>query len=177
MARKWLYRLASALTVTLLFVGLVYWSRQFNPEQGSFAVGRTAPNFTLTSLQGQKITLKSLRGHPVLLDFFATWCTSCAQEAQELNLLSQKYPHLRILAIDLRVSEPSTKSVQQFAKTYATKYPILLDQTGKVSTRYLVRSIPANVFILPNGQVFRVIAGAIGQRTLAQEVSLISQSK
>ncbi len=112
---------------------------------------QTAPDFELTSLNGETIRLSQLRGQPVVLVFNTTWCPDCRTEAPMLQALHGQYsPGLVVLSVDLQ--EPADV-VQPFADEFGWTFDVLLDIDGKASSAYYVYAIPTWLFIDAEGVV------------------------
>jgi len=134
----------TALLLILSALGMVSCKRA--SEQ---MVGSPAPDFTLKSIDGRAVSLSSLRGRVVLLEFWATWCPPCRMAAPELSNLYKKYnpKGLEILAISL---DENLNDVKTFSEENNIPYPIFVDIFG-VSELYRVRSIPVTFLIDKNG--------------------------
>ena len=112
-------------------------------ESGGAKVGQPAPNFTLTDLSGKQVSLSDFKGRPVLINFFATWCTPCRQEMPDLQALydAQKDKGLVVLAVNL-TNQDSAKDVAQYVKDLKLTFPTVLDTSGSVASSYRVGPIP-----------------------------------
>jgi peroxiredoxin len=121
------------------------------PTVGS-APGQLAFDFSLSDVNGQRIKLSDLHGHPVVINFWATWCPPCRQEAPALQAAYQRYRDRGViwLGVDLR---EDAKEVLKFASQFSLTYPLLLDGDGVVSDRYQVRGIPTTVFLDTEGVI------------------------
>lgn len=114
-----------------------------------------APDFTLPLLAspGQSVTLSELnRNHPVLVIFWATWCPTCREELPALNKWQELYyaKGLRILAVNVRESR---ERISAYLQEYPVHYPVLLDETGDVATRFQLSGLPATVFVAKGGEI------------------------
>lgn len=122
--------------------------------------GQPAPDFTVPGLDGQPVRLSSLKGRPVMVNFWATWCQPCKIEmpiyAAAYNL--NKGQGLEILAVNVQEQTPD---VQRYQDANKLPFPVVLDADGAVATVYRVRGLPTTVFIDANGVVTRVHRGAI----------------
>jgi thiol-disulfide isomerase/thioredoxin len=131
---------------------------------------------------GQAMTLSSLRGKPVLLNFWATWCGPCRDEIPKLNELAQKYPKLTIIGVN--VAEDN-ETVSAFLKTQSTEYEVWLenksgefatDNTAKLLTAWEGRergySIPFTVIVDADGYAKRIISG-FNERALENSVAAL----
>lgn len=110
---------------------------------------------------------------PTLVDFFATWCHACKEDmrilkAYSTSAASQGLPP--VVAVDLRLAEPSTAYVKAFAKREALPFPVALDQTGQVTDQYRVSDIPVLALVSANGTVLWRHGGVVSQTALEQSV-------
>ncbi|MCY0864784.1 MAG: redoxin domain-containing protein [Sulfobacillus sp.] len=123
------------------------------------APGDIAPNFTLTTSTGQTVTLSQLRGHPVWLNFWATWCPYCNKEIPIVEQEAVTHQgQLDVVGVDV---EESASKVNTFMTAHHMTYPVVLDSQGAVSASYGVTGLPTSVFIRPDGRVGALYTGAI----------------
>ena len=131
-----------------------------NDRPESAMVGKPAPDFKLSLLDGGEIELSALKGkNVVLLDFWATWCGPCRQVMPALDRVSKDYASkgVRYLAVNLR-EEPD--KINAFLKQAGLKLEVPLDKDGKVAGSYNVRGIPTMVIVDKEGIVREVHVGA-----------------
>ena len=116
------------------------------------AVGYLAPHFTLTGLDGTTTALQSLRGRPVWVKFWATWCPPCRAEMPEMKKFYAKYRNqgLVILGVDL-AEDPNT--VQKFVQENGYDWTFLLDRDSRVAQSYNAGGIPTHAFVDANGVI------------------------
>ncbi|MCD6310721.1 MAG: TlpA family protein disulfide reductase [Candidatus Eremiobacteraeota bacterium] len=112
--------------------------------------GILAPDFTLPDLSGNEVTLSSLRGKVVLLDFWATWCSPCLFAMPGLQKLHDKYEDKGLKVMSINLGESGAK-VKKFIKENGLTYTILLDKSGNTGRIYNVRGIPTMILIDKNG--------------------------
>ncbi|MBA7647250.1 Thiol-disulfide oxidoreductase ResA [subsurface metagenome] len=117
-------------------------------------------DFELESIKGRTISLSSLKGKVVFLNFWATWCPPCRAEMPSMELLYKelKDEGFEILAVNLQEDK---KQVQKFVDDFGLTFPVVLDKTGRIGTAYGARSIPITYLIDKSGII---IAGTIGTR-------------
>ncbi|NPA90490.1 MAG: redoxin domain-containing protein [Chloroflexi bacterium] len=129
------------------------------------AEGDKAPNFVIVSEDGTSISLNDLQGHPVVLNFWATWCPPCKAEMPALDAAYQKYKKdgLIMLAID---EQEDRERVQAFRKAMNLSLPMALDSRGVVGRAYLVRGLPTTFFITREGKVALRWTGMLRERSL-----------
>jgi peroxiredoxin len=125
-----------------------------------------APDFQLETLEGSTIQLADLRGRPVLINFWATWCGPCQQEMPLIEQYYQKYQtDLVVLAINNDEPEPD---VQTFVTKLDLTFPVLLDPGMKVEDQYRVRAFPTTFFIDKGGTIRYQHIGILNEGQLVQ---------
>jgi cytochrome c biogenesis protein CcmG/thiol:disulfide interchange protein DsbE len=140
---------ASVALVAGLLALLVY---KLATDRTSAATG-PAPNFTLPRLDaGGQLALSSLRGKAVVLNFWASWCIPCKQEAPELQAASQRWQgkDVVVLGIDAQDFSGDAKS---FMRKYKVRYPVVRDGSGKVVGKYGVAGFPETFFVDRDGRI------------------------
>ena len=123
--------------------------------------GFLAPDFTLDTLDGNKVTLSELRGKIVVVNFWATWCPPCREETPALEKSYEQYKDsgMVILGVDL-TNQDALSDVKAFVQEFSLTYPILLDRDGTVSnTLYQIRGLPTTFFINREGIIRTVVVG------------------
>ena len=143
-------------------------------DQYTLKAGAPAPEFELTSLDGETVSLGELRGKPVLVSFGATWCPPCREEAPFLQELHETQPELTVLLIN---QEESPEKVQKYADGLGLSLTILLDRDGRISRRYHVYAIPSSFFIDREGILQAITIGYEGPDTIEENLSLIGVEK
>ncbi len=117
-----------------------------------------APDFTLKDLRGNHVTLSSLKGKVVLLNFWATWCPPCVAEMPELNKLYRKMASrgLEIVAVS---TDSSVESPMEFVKKNNIAFTVLYDETHAATRLYKVFSMPTTFLIDKHGVVVEKFFG------------------
>ena len=162
MILTWLRRRPWLIPLLVILAALGYFGLRPVPKLPltiGVGVGQIAPNFTLPTLGGGTIRLWKLRGHPVWLNFFASWCPACRREAPTIERIARGNPGLRIIGMDLAGSEVSLQSVRDFVAKYRLTYPVAIDQGNAVANRYEVDVIPVSMFIDSRGVIRTVDTG------------------
>jgi len=123
---------------------------------------QVAPDFSLTGLDGSALTLSDLRGRPVLINFWASWCPPCRQELPALQAAYDTYgDEIGFLAVN--VKEPAN-TVTAFATEMGLTIPIVLDPEGQISNEtYQVRGIPTTIFVDARGVVMARHVGPLDE--------------
>lgn len=122
--------------------------------------GFAAPEFSLTTPEGENISLSELRGSPVLVNLWTSWCPPCRAEMPAMQEAYQAYRDqgFVILAVNA-TNQDSHQDAIDFTEQYGLTFPILLDTNGEVSRLYQLRSLPTSFFIDRQGIIQEVVIG------------------
>lgn len=135
-----------------------------NPREGF-----SAPDFTLDLLGGGEVTLSDLRGKPVVLNIWATWCGPCREEMPAIEKVYRSYKDLGLTVIGLNLtSQDSERAVTAFVQELDLTFPIALDRDGSVGNRYQLMGLPTTFFIDSQGVIQSVVVGGPMSETLIQ---------
>lgn len=137
--------------------------------------GTLAPEIDLPRLQGGKIKLSTLRGHPVVITFWGTWCPPCKEEFPELVAVHRKYREagLEVLAVNQFDQELGIDDVHAFVKEHSVEFAVVIDKRGKARNNYRLILLPTTVFIDAAGVIQQVHSGAINRVELARGLATI----
>ena len=129
------------------------------PQVPGPKVGSPAPDFTLETLEGGKLTLSQLRGKVVLVNFFATWCPACRAEMPFLQGAweAQRDQGVEVLIVDIQEDQGI---VADFMRQNGYTMPVVMDREGRVSATYKVTSLPTSFILDREGIVRAVQVGA-----------------
>jgi cytochrome c biogenesis protein CcmG/thiol:disulfide interchange protein DsbE len=122
-------------------------------QEGPVTVGETAPNFTLTTFDGEEISLKELEGKVVVLNFWASWCPPCEEEAAELETAWRMYQprgDVVFLGVDYVDTEPEAKA---YLEKFDVTYPNGPDLRTRISQTYRIRGVPETYIIGKDGKL------------------------
>jgi cytochrome c biogenesis protein CcmG, thiol:disulfide interchange protein DsbE len=135
-------------------------------------VGRRAPDFKLAALDGGELWLAGLKGQPVVVNFFATWCTPCKKELPAFQALAGQYAErgLTFLLVDMQ-EDPDDVAV--FLGELRVSLPAVVDSSGEVGKTYRVRGLPSTFFVGRDGVIKQVQLGELDQRLLEAGISKI----
>lgn len=166
----------SGALIVLLIARLVAANNAVTSAPGASLIGHPAPNFTLNVWNGAapaKIDLASLKGKPVLVNFYASWCTDCGQEQPILQAASQKYGS-RVVFLGVAFQDKQSDSLG-FLKQYGITYPSGPDVAGTAATDYGVTGVPETILIDRNGNVVRHFYGAVDATSLDKALQALTQ--
>ena len=139
----------SALAVLLAIVGLALLRNQRGPVQ----IGKPAPDFSLTTFEGEPISLESLSGKVVLLNFWASWCKPCEQEAADLEEAWRFYQprgDVAFIGIDWTDTEPNA---MEYLAKFDITYPNGPDLGTRISQAYRTTGVPETYIIDKQGNL------------------------
>ena len=111
-----------------------------------------APDFTLKSRSGENIKLSELRGEVVMINFWASWCAPCRQEMPLLEDIYKKFGDLGFTLLAVNVEEDSSKA-DNLLRDVPVTFPVLYDNTNKVTKLYKVVAMPSTVLVDRNGNL------------------------
>ena len=128
------------------------------PAKGQL-IGSTAPDFTLTDMEGQQVSLSQYRGKIVILNFWATWCPPCREEMPSMEALYQKFKERGFVMLAVNVDENGESAVKKFLQKTPYTFPILLDSDNVAQNLYGVFRFPESFIIDREGIVVEKIIG------------------
>ncbi len=120
------------------------------PEIGAFA-----PAWSASTLTGT-LDLASLRGTPVVLNFWATWCIPCRVEMPDLQAFHEAHPAVRVVAINLGEARAA---VVDWAAQFGLTFDVALDSDQSIATRYRLRGQPSTYVVSPGGVITSIFYG------------------
>jgi len=140
--------------------------------------GAPAPEIDLPLLSGGRVQLSKLRGRPVVVSFWGTWCPPCRAEFPELVRAHQAHgpAGLYVLGVNGRDQELSTRDVKRFVDEFSVPFPVALDQRGRSRRAYLIQGLPTTVFVDSAGVVQLIHRGPINREELDRGIATILRS-
>ena len=128
-------------------------------------IGRLAPAFRLTTLDGKKRSLAEFKGRPVVLNFWATWCAPCRLEMPWFEALGKKYSADKLQVLGIAQDDAAKQEIEKAAKKAGVSYPILLtDGKSTVAMAYgSVDTLPTTFYVNREGVITDATTG-IGSR-------------
>jgi thiol-disulfide isomerase/thioredoxin len=134
-------------------------------------VGQPAPSWSEASLPGPTLSLASLDGKAIYLNFFATWCPPCNDEAPAIDQLARKYAGrgLQVVGVDVLENRPKAAA---FRAQYHLTYPVVVD-AGPLRAQYQINGLPVHVFIDRTGIVRKIVVGELSPAGMRDNVERI----
>lgn len=182
MTQRWTRPSIISFALTVLALGallVMLWVRLLGAHQAaqnapsSPLVGYRAPDFTLTvynGTPGEKVHLADLRGKPVVINFWASWCDPCREESPLLEKAWQQHQADGIVFIGVDYQD-KPDAAQQFLRQYGITYLTGPDTAnGDIAIAYGVTGTPETAFVDRNGIVVQKVGGMLDDRTLANAI-------
>jgi cytochrome c biogenesis protein CcmG/thiol:disulfide interchange protein DsbE len=170
----------SVLTIAALviagFLGLLVWGllnkQPITGLSGITMVNRAAPDFILTTFKGTTISLQDLRGKPVVINFWASWCPPCRIEAPLIERTWRAYKDRDLIFLGINIQDRKQDALN-YIREFAITYPNGPDPTGEISIDYGVSGLPVTFFVSRDGKVVRRWVGAIEKSVLINSIEEI----
>jgi peroxiredoxin len=132
-----------------------------------------APDFEHPDLQGRAVRLSELRGHTVVIDFFATWCEPCVEQPPELNKVWNAHRASgKLVVLGVETSGASPKEVRAWATEHDAEadYPLLVGADEDLARRYNIYGYPATVIVGPEGRIESVLVGLANAEEIEERI-------
>jgi peroxiredoxin len=124
-------------------------------------VGAEAPDFTLADINGKDVKLSSLRGKPVMVNFWATWCPPCRAEIPEIVKMYTETGASRPYEVLGVATQSDSATIKAFSQEFNMTFPLLPDVNGRVVSNYHVLPIPTTFFIDRDGIIRYIQTGPV----------------
>jgi cytochrome c biogenesis protein CcmG, thiol:disulfide interchange protein DsbE len=146
-----------------------------SPAGAQLREGSSAPEIDLRTLGGARFQLSGLKGHPVVMTFWGTWCPPCREEFPELADVFRKHHAggLEIVAVNQRDQELSNTDVQRFIDEFSVPFTVVLDPRGRSRRAYRLIGLPTTVFIDTSGVIKQVVSGPISREQFTSGLATI----
>jgi cytochrome c biogenesis protein CcmG/thiol:disulfide interchange protein DsbE len=169
------------VVVATLFIGILSYGLMLDPKKVPSAIlGKDAYPFRVSWIQGRdlipraaegSLTLQDLRGKPVILNFWASWCVSCRSEAKELEAFWKAHKDdVYVVGIAIQDQQDAAK---KFAEYFGKTYILALDDDGKAAIDYGVSGVPETFLIDRNGVIRHKEVGPVDVPKLTELLPLI----
>ncbi|NRA63805.1 MAG: redoxin domain-containing protein [Pseudobacteriovorax sp.] len=151
----------------------------------SALLNRPANDFTVDWIQGQEYLnntdsptfhLHDFKGEPVILNFWASWCFSCRQEAYDFERFWQNFKDKGVKVVGIAIQD-TPEAAMKFAKSYQKSYILGLDNDGKTAIDYGVTGVPETFLIDENGVIIYKVAGPVNEKKLEEFAAILMNRK
>ncbi|MBA7467409.1 Thiol-disulfide oxidoreductase ResA [subsurface metagenome] len=165
--------LPAILTLVLLLAGcfaspeLLDGESPTAPVEGT-QVGNLAPDFQLQNLDGQTVPLSNLRNKPVLINFWATWCSPCRSEMPYIQEIYEEWTDKGLVLLAINIGESSSE-VEEFMQGNNFSFTVLLDTKQDVAQKYNIQYIPTTFFIDKDAIIQYKLTGAFQSKAQIED--------
>lgn len=168
--KKWIQ--IAILTAVLLIGGWTVGNSLFGKSEAVPKAGDKAPAFSVKGLDGKDLKLEDLKGKPVVLNFWGTFCEPCRNEMPALQRQADKWSSSGLAVLGMNLGENAV-TVKSFVDQYQIRFPIYLDEEETIRKRYGVMYYPTTFFIKPDGSVYEIKVGEMNEATIEQTVTAL----
>lgn len=134
--------------------------------------GKAAPDFELKQIDGTTVRLSDLKGKPVWINFWASWCPPCRAENPDIDEVYNKYKADGLVLVAPAIGE-GRDSIAAYMERADLHYPVGADPTTQIAANYRVLGIPTHIFIDRDGIISEIRVGAMSQKTMEKKLSKI----
>lgn len=165
--RSRVLRVSIVLVPALIFVGLLWFGLMRSGPQAT--VGGEAPEFELPTLSGDTLSSADLKGRPVVINFWASWCLPCREEAPLLERTWRQYRDEGVVFLGVNIKDAESDA-RDFVDEFDITYPIVRDLNQEMTRRFGVRGLPETFFA---DHEWRFVGAESGSRTGEQQGTVI----
>jgi cytochrome c biogenesis protein CcmG/thiol:disulfide interchange protein DsbE len=168
--RKIRWTMIALWTAVIFILGILAWGL-INTNAARPEVGQTAPDFDVEFFDGYEwetrsvASLSEMRGRPVVLNFWASWCVECRYETDVLEATWQKYRDEGVVFLGVAYADVEPNSIA-YMEEFGVTFPHAPDLGTDISQEYEITGVPETFFIDKNGVIRHVQIGAVNQEML-----------
>lgn len=144
-------------------------------EDAATEEAQMAMDFTVINEEGEEVTLSSMFGKPIVLNFWASWCPPCIGEMPEFqSVYAESGEDIKFVMVNMTDGSRETlETAKAFLEEQGYTFPVYYDTSQSAAYAYYVTSIPSTYFIDEEGRLIAGVKGAIDKDTLLQGISMI----
>jgi thiol-disulfide isomerase/thioredoxin len=158
----------SCLTPLLVLVGLLLLSGCSEEHQTEPAEKEIAPDFVLKLFDGRDFRLSDHKGKPVFINFWASWCIPCAEEAPAIEQVYKEYSKKGVVFVGIAISDTETKA-REFVDRFKLSFATGLDP-GEIHKSYPLYGVPSTLFVDKQGKINYLHMGGVTEALIRHEI-------
>ena len=178
--RRFRWRWVAVAAVVAVVVGWAFVAGRSlgrDPRQVESALlGKPAPAFRLPTLDGGTVDSGDWRGEVVVVNFWASWCVPCREEAPELQAFAERWEGRGVRLVGIVYSDEESEAAA-FRDRYRLTYPQAVDPGGRAAIDFGVFGVPETYVIAGDGTVMAKLIGAVDAATLEQVVASVNDGR
>ena len=157
------------VAIAAVLLGVLFMGLGKNPNEiRTPMVGKPAPAFALREVgTGRTVDLAELKGSPVIINFWATWCGPCWEEHPVLVANAKMLPNVKFLGV---VFDDEESKILSFLQQRGSSYPTVVDERGKTAIAYGVGGVPETFFLDANGVIVAKFSGPMSSDILQENL-------
>jgi cytochrome c biogenesis protein CcmG/thiol:disulfide interchange protein DsbE len=167
--KDWLGKLGRILAYTFVLGLLTFFAFGLVKANAGQRSSGTAPDFSLTGFDERKVTLSELRGKVVIINFWASWCPPCRQEAAYLEQTWRKYKDQGVVFIGVDYVD-TEKEARAYIKEFDITYINGPDIKTRISDAYNIKGVPETFYVSKNGELKGVHIGPLQSPQLDEKI-------
>lgn len=184
---KWILAVTLSVVVfaaaAMLYQGLLnqYTPMQFSEEnqigepEGKQQASKQAPDFTVYDAAGNQTRLSDFSGKPVVLNFWASWCTYCKREMPDFQAAFSEHPEIQFLMVNVTDGRQETqKTAMRFLQQNAYTFPVYYDLDLQAAAVYGASGLPMTFFINADGELVTYASGMLTAEALKKGIAAIA---
>ena len=167
---------AAALLAFALFLGISYFGYGALSQGASAGVARTrskAPDFTVHDSNGNNVKLSDMKGKPVVVNFWASWCPPCRTEMPHFEEAHKELgKEVQFMMVNLIGGGETKEKADAFIENQGLTFPVFYDITSEAARQYDVRAIPMTIFVDADGNLAGSSTGMLDKKNLMDGIKL-----
>lgn len=155
------------LALLALAIGYTVYATATQEKVKQLKVGDPAPDFVLKDMQGNEHKLSDYKGQGVFLNFWGTWCPPCVREMPAMDRQYKAFQGQGVQMLAINIAQTDFE-VQSFIDSYNLSFPVVIDRSKDVMTKYNIDQLPATILVAPDGTIQQVVPpGEMSESTIA----------